>query len=236
MRLYTPQLTLILILIGILPLSALAGSYHPHGQIEQAVRDYVEQQIEALDGSDSEISLSRLDNRLKLAKCETPLEIFSLAKFNPAGRNNIGVRCHAPRFWKIFVPVSIKFYAEVVVAAHPLNRGTTLSKEDLLLDRRQITNHQGGYFTTLDAVIGRDVRRPIRLGAIVQDNATISAKIIKKGQTVTLRSGSRHFQVITSGKALSDGALGDIIKVSNSKSQRQVEGKVVAPGVVEIHN
>jgi len=236
LRISQTTLLLTILLIGLLPFKTLAQPYQQHSQIEQAVKTYVQQQIETLDGADSEISLNRLDNRLKLAQCEEPLEIFTLTKFNPAGRNNIGVRCHAPRFWKIFVPVNIKFYSNVVVAAHPLSRGTTLSKTNLLLDRRQITNHQGGYFTSLDKVIGRETNRPVRLGAIIQENATTTAKIIKKGQVVTLRSGSKHFQVITSGKALSDGALGDIIKVSNSKSQRLVEGTVVAPGIVEIHN
>ncbi len=224
-----------------LPQALLAESanLHPHVDIEQAVHDFVEQQITALDNSqntESEITLGRLDSRLTLAKCENPLKVFSLAKFIPIGRNNIGVECTTPHYWKVYIPVSIKFFSTVVVAAKPLSRGTTLDVDDLTLDRRQITNHLGGYFTDLEQVIGRKVRRAIRLGDIIQENATEAAKWVKKGQIVTLRSGNSRFQVISSGKALSDGAEGEIVRVSNSKSQRVVEGTVVAPGIVEIRN
>ncbi len=210
--------------------------FQPHSQIEQAVRDYVEAELDKLANSNSEVTLGRLNNRLKLSQCTEPLEIFSLSRFNPAGRNNIGVRCHAPRFWKVFIPVTIKFYSTVVVATSPLSRGTTITSNDVTLDRRQIANHLGGYFTTLSDVIGREVRQPIRLGSIIQQNATDAEKIVKKGQPVTLRSGSSRFKVITSGKALNNGILGDIIRVQNSKSERIVEGTIVAPGIVEILN
>ncbi len=231
-----------MIKIGLFVLLSLFGNaiaqegYQPHSQIEQAVRDYVEAELNKLANSNSEITLGRLNNRLKLSQCAEPLEIFSLSKFNPAGRNNIGVRCHTPRFWKIFIPVTIKFYSTVVVATSPLSRGTTITSGDVVLDRRQIANHLGGYFTTLDNVIGREVRQPIRLGSIIQQNATNAEKIVKKGQLVTLRSGSSRFKVITSGKALNNGILGDIIRVQNSKSERIVEGTIVAPGIVEILN
>ncbi len=215
---------------------AFAQQYQAHSEIEQAVRDYVESQLNTPVNSNSEITLDRLNNRLKLSQCEEPLEIFSLNPFNPTGRNNIGVRCHAPRFWKVFIPVTITFYSTVVVANRPLHRGTTLTADDLRLDRRQIANHLGGYFTSIEEVIGRDVRRSIRMGNIVQQNATDAEKVIKKGEQITLRSGNSRFSVVTSGKALSNGALGDIIRVKNSKSERIVEGTVVAPGVVKIHN
>ncbi len=235
----TPQQ---IIKIGLFVLLLLFGNaaaqeeHQSHAQIEQAVRDYVEAELNKLANSNSEITLGRLNNRLKLSQCAEPLEIFSLSKFNPAGRNNIGVRCHAPRFWKIFIPATIKFYSTVAVAAIPLRRGTTITVSDVALDRRQIANHLGGYFTNINDVVGREVRQPIRLGSIIQQNATHAEKVIKKGELVTLRSSSSRFKVITSGKALNSGTLGDIIRVQNSKSERIVEGTVVAPGLVEIRN
>ncbi len=230
------RITLTLVLIFIFPSIAMAQTFHKHSDIKDVVRGYVQQQVNNFNPDNSKIELGRLDQRLKLTQCNEVLEIFSLTKFNPTGRNNIGVRCHSPRYWKIFIPVTIKFYSSVVIAAHPISRGSTLTLKNVILDNRQVANHLGGYFDSIEEALGREVRRPIRLGAIIQRNATEAEKVVKKGQIVTLRSGNSRFQVVTSGKALSDGALGDVIRVMNSQSQRVVEGRVAAIGVVEILN
>lgn len=233
---YTILIWLTLTCISILPISASASEGHSLDSIKKAVLHYVEQQITQSETIDSEISLGRLDDRLKLAQCETALEIFTLSKFNPTGRNNIGVRCNAPHHWKIFVPVTITFFAEVAIAAHPLSRGMTINEGDFRMDRRQITNHHGGYFTSAEELIGRDVRRAVRMGDIIQEKATDPVKLVRKGQSVTLRSGNDQFYVISSGKALSDGSMNSIISVKNNSSGRVVEGTVIGPGVVEIRN
>ncbi|MDX1334949.1 MAG: flagellar basal body P-ring formation chaperone FlgA, partial [Gammaproteobacteria bacterium] len=58
--------------------------------------------------------------------------------------------------------------------------------------------------------------------------------MVKRGQDIDLFIKTRSYEIHSSGKALSDGARGDVIRVKNSRSSKIVEGTIVGPGIVQI--
>jgi flagella basal body P-ring formation protein FlgA len=58
--------------------------------------------------------------------------------------------------------------------------------------------------------------------------------LVKRGSQVILRAGAGMFEVNVVGKALSDAAEGERVRVKNVKSQRIVEGYVMADGSVQV--
>lgn len=72
---------------------------------------------------------------------------------------------------------------------------------------------------------------PVRLSK----PAPAQARLIRRGELVTLLSRGGAIEVRAQGKALGDGALGDSIQVQNSSSGRVVGGVVRAAGQVEVN-
>jgi flagella basal body P-ring formation protein FlgA len=58
--------------------------------------------------------------------------------------------------------------------------------------------------------------------------------LIKRGEKVTILADTGAVQVRMEGKALMDGARGQVIRVRNLSSKREVEAAVVAPGIVQV--
>lgn len=83
-------------------------------------------------------------------------------------------------------------------------------------------------------LIGKEVRRPLMANRPVQDRAVMAPRAVVKGARVEIRFSSGALHLTAPGKALADGALGEIIRVVNSSSNTIVTGEVTAPGVVEV--
>jgi flagellar basal body P-ring formation protein FlgA len=81
-----------------------------------------------------------------------------------------------------------------------------------------------------DLAIGKAARRPLREGAAVQASDLIAAKVVKRNETVTVAYQSDGVTLTLDGKALADGAVGDVIGVSNLQSKKTIDAVVVGPG------
>jgi flagella basal body P-ring formation protein FlgA len=106
----------------------------------------------------------------------------------------------------------------IVVPAHDINRGDTISESDLIyatVDGAQLTS--GRTLAAGQAFRSDDVRRPI---------------VILKGQTVTMEFEAPGVELTAMGRAMSEGGVGDTVTIQNPASYRMISGVVIAPGVV----
>ena len=58
--------------------------------------------------------------------------------------------------------------------------------------------------------------------------------LVCRNDSVLIRAGQSGLAIVTTGKALSDGAIGDEIRVQNSKSKRIIDGVITAVGEVSV--
>lgn len=98
-----------------------------HQRIREAARAHVLARADQLPGQ-IEVKIARLDPRLRLRRCERPLETYDSPNGLRPGRNVVGVRCTGQHPWKLYVTVDIATLQPVVVAARPLARGQQVSR------------------------------------------------------------------------------------------------------------
>jgi flagella basal body P-ring formation protein FlgA len=73
-------------------------------------------------------------------------------------------------------------------------------------------------------------------GARVQSAAyTTAAPAIKRGDTVVMVYVAPGLQLTARGKALTDAAVGQTVRLTNLQSNRTVEAVVTGPGTVAVH-
>ncbi|RJQ45331.1 MAG: flagella basal body P-ring formation protein FlgA [Gammaproteobacteria bacterium] len=213
-----------------------AEQYQALEQVQTAAREFVLRQM-AADGArqgEQEVSTGALDPRLQLSRCATPLEAFAANGTRYiAGAGSVGVRCAAPKPWSVYVPVQVTRYAEVVVAARSLARGTQLAADDVRLARREIRGATD-YFTDVQHVIGKQVKRPLGGDAVLTAQVIELPRLVRREQRVTILVLGEGVEVRMAGEARGDAAQGEPVKVRNLISKRIVEGVATAPGVVTV--
>ncbi|MCG8488978.1 MAG: flagellar basal body P-ring formation protein FlgA [Chromatiales bacterium] len=226
------------LLLGLLLSGSLAGQpvnseHHPRQAIAEAARTYLETTL-VQDTAGASVKITPLDHRLKLARCEAPLEAFSPPGGIKLGRTTVGVRCQTPSPWSIYISANVSVEAPVVVAVRDLARGQAITDKDLKVKISDTSHLLRGYFETIDEVAGQISKRTIRRGQVVTPSMLVVRKTIKRGDQVTIVAGAGGIQVRMQGKAMKQGNPGDLITVMNTKSKKQVEARVVSKGMVMV--
>ena len=200
--------------------------------IKQAVKSYLleQPQIQRLD--DVTVSAGPLDRRLKLNQCSDPLQLFLPPGGKLVGKSTVGVRCTGYKPWTLYVPVNIIAYAQVATANYPLQRGAMLTKNDFTMVKQPLHQLPPGYMDNIEELPGKQLTRTVTAGKTLTRNMLKSPTLVKRGQQVTLIAKNSNFEVRVNGKALSNGAEGDRIRVQNLSSKKVVEGTINAQGAV----
>lgn len=213
--------------------ASASAQTEPHQAILDTAREFLERQLDTRAGK-SEIRMGSLDSRLRLARCDAPLEGYLPAGGRLTGNTSVGVRCTGSQPWKLYVPARVAVIEKVVVSRGFLARGTVLGPEHLVLAEREVTAAGHGYIKDAREAIGRVLRQPVQDGLVVTPAMLSRPKLIRRGDEVMILSQRGAFEVRMKGNALSDGAEGDRIRVRNLNSRRIVEGRVSADGTVMV--
>lgn len=180
-----------------------------------------------------DFSVSKVDPYLRLTSCSKPLSLEKIGD-KLIGRISIAVRCEGNKLWKIFVPVTVRAYRKVVTAAVPLARNQTLEPALLELTEKDVSHLTQGYFSSITAVAGKSLSRPLRLSGVLQPNMVIEPVIIKRGDEVIIIAKTGTLSVKSPGIAINDGRLGQQIQVRNKSSKRVVMARVISSQQVQV--
>jgi flagella basal body P-ring formation protein FlgA len=227
-----------IILLGLLltnPVLAQSSSkpHQSHQSIIDATKAYLQTTL-TQDTPRAKINVTPLDHRLKLTQCDMPLEAFSPPGGVKLGRTSVGVRCHSPAPWSLYISANVAIEAPVVIAIRDLPRGQAIDAKDLKTKVSDTSHLLRGYFESIDEVVGQTLKRTLRRGQVVTPSMLVVRKTIKRGDPVTIIAGSETIQVRMQGKAMKQGNPGELITVMNTQSKRKIEARVVSKGVVMI--
>lgn len=128
----------------------------------------------------------------------------------------------------------VQLYGNVCTAARTLKRGSLLSLEDVNISRRNITMLGGDIVQDLSAVLGKELKTTLKPGSLLLTSLLRAPQIIKRGDMVVIVSGSDTIHISVPGKARTAGALGDIIKVKNMMSRRELYAKIINQDEVQV--
>ncbi len=198
--------------------------------LEEAVNSYlVRSEIQARH----EVEVHRLDPRLRLPACNKEPVVRLESPAQPVGRVTLRVRCEGTSPWTIFVPAQVRIFQGVLIANRPLKRLAVLSASDLKLAERDIGLLNQGYLTAIEQAVGKKLTRQLLTDQILAPNYLKQAEVVRKGDHVVITARSAGISVRMGGEALTDGALGEQIRVRNRGSERVIRARITGPGQVE---
>lgn len=214
--------------------SATASSSESLATIRETAEQFAIEQIDRTGLSNIEAHAKSMDERLKLGKCETPLEAFNSGNTANLSRTTIGVRCLGPKPWTLYVPVRISATASAVFTSQPLTRGEGIEEKHLEIRQVPFDQLPRNYFSTVEALLDKQLRQSLRAQIVVTANAVAPKEVVQRGQEVIILANGKNIQVRMNGIALSSGASGELISVRNTNSGRTIEATIVNADTVSV--
>ncbi|WP_193222221.1 flagellar basal body P-ring formation chaperone FlgA [Alkalilimnicola sp. S0819] len=223
----------LLLALCLIPGAAPAEALQSLESIRQKVQAYLQENHAGL-GENTRVEIGRLDRRLRLAACGEPLAVSSPYGKPRSGSVTLEVSCAGPKAWRLYVPARIESYLPVLSLSRNLPRGAMLKESDLQPLRQNIAALPHGYFTDAAELVGMELRRPLRAGAVVSPGAVKAPTLVRRGQNVRLVVESGGVRISSQLEALQDGAEGELIRLKNPRSGRIVQGRVSGRDTVRI--
>jgi len=125
-------------------------------------------------------------------------------------------------------------FEDIVCSTKPLNRKVVLEHRDIFLSTRNVSKVKDTYFTRLEDLIGKRLKRKAGNGEIIFASMVETPPVIKKGDKVTIIAESSALLVKTIGIALTDGYPGEQISVRNIMSNKRVQAIVIDQSTVKV--
>lgn len=120
------------------------------------------------------------------------------------------------------------------VATRDLPRGAQIGPSDMRLEQKEARRIPRDAAAPGDEVVGLQLRRGVRKGRIVRERWLEAVSKVKRGDLVRIVVRSGGLQIVGKGRAVTDGAIGDRIRVVNTDSRREITGRVTRDGSIHV--
>lgn len=181
------------------------------------------------------VKLNALDQRLQLSHCDNPLTYELQNRRAHASNVTLKVRCLSPATpWSFYMTAKVEHIRSVLVASRTIIKGAAITADDFTSVDRVANGRSANVLTQPHQAIGKQAKRPIGQGESLTSSSLMAAMVIHKGDQVVVTAAAGGISVTTAGTAMTNGKVGQQIRVQNGKTDRIIKAQVVAAGYVEV--
>lgn len=127
---------------------------------------------------------------------------------------------------KIWVNAEIDVSRKVVVCNRTLPRNHVISQEDIRLDTLSLKEFPEDVITDPLEAIGKRTQRTVDVNSPLKFKCLEVMPLVKRGDLVTIVAESDMVKITTQGVAIENGGKGEMVRVINTGSQKEVYGTV----------
>ena len=217
------------------PHSALSAAIDREQEVRTVVTTFVTTRTAGM-GWDVHIRKITISDALKLPAGDIDYEIVASQQWEGWGTISIAVlaRQNDKVLRNIPVRVDVEAMTDMVVALHQIEYGSTVTATDVAVQKREITSSSHLAARHTDDVVGKKARTTLRANQPVRADQLEKIPLIKSGQMVTIVAENSVLKISVTGKANSSGAEGEIIRVQNLTSLKEIPAKVIDASTVQV--
>lgn len=130
--------------------------------------------------------------------------------------------------------VSVAVVADYAVTRRALDRGATLTADDLSIVRGDVRGVPIRRLPDPAQLVGSRLLRPLAKEAVVPANAVAVRTLVTRGEPVTVVARAGGAEVTAEMTAAGSGNPGQLIRVVNAETRRAITGRVLADGRIEV--
>ncbi|MBA2849788.1 flagellar basal body P-ring formation protein FlgA [Thermosulfuriphilus ammonigenes] len=128
----------------------------------------------------------------------------------------------------------LEIYQKVPVLKRDLPRGSEITSRDLSLVRFPLSRLPQDLITDPEELKGKILKRSLRAGLPLRSSFLRARPLVHRGEMVTIVAESGSLRVTALGEAREDGAKGEIIRVRNLASRKEIMARVAGPNLVKV--
>jgi flagella basal body P-ring formation protein FlgA len=122
----------------------------------------------------------------------------------------------------------------VPVLSHPMGRGEVVRTRDLTWQKLRPEQLRPMVLTDADQLVGQVARQTLRAGMPLTEGDLQKPLAVNRGAMVTMVLSYGGMALTAQGRALDQGSLGDVIRVTNEHSNLTVEGTIIGPNQLRV--
>lgn len=130
----------------------------------------------------------------------------------------------------IFLTWASGAIAELVVPVKTIRANNVIAASDLTTAQ----GHHDNAFSGLEEVVGQEARRTLYAGRPILVDDIGPPALVQRNQIVSLEFVSGGLTILTEGRSLERGGIGDSVRIMNLSSRATLFGQVLANGRVQV--
>jgi len=130
--------------------------------------------------------------------------------------------------------ISTSSLARIVVPAHDIKRGDVIGDSDLVYQNVNAAAMIAGIASSMDQLDGMEARRFLHAGEALRLDDVRHPILVTKGSNVTMTFSAPGIALTETGKAMSEGGMGETVTVLNPVSYKQISAVVTGSGQVRV--
>lgn len=152
----------------------------------------------------------------------------------PLGKVSLAIlfRCQGHQR-RALVEAEVRAWAKVAVASRRLPRYHILQEGDVRLEERELS-HLLGFVTDPRQLLGKRTKVSIPQGTVLRWDQVEIPPVVKRGKVVTMVLETPCIRATALGVAVEDGRRGEVIRVKNLSSHREVFAEVLDRSTVRV--
>lgn len=166
---------------------------------------------------------------------EVNVKVESLSRYSING--NFSLRftfsVDGREYEKRLIPFNLVVMKEVIVATNQIEMNKIITEDDLTLSSQDI-GLSLDVFLEKDKLVGKCAKKMISKGAFITSDMVEQPAIIKQGDPITIVAESSSLRISVQGKAMENGKNGQVIRVINTSSLKELLAQVIDNKTVKI--
>lgn len=199
-------------------------------ELEKLISRKAAEQLRA-DENDIELTISHLPAEIKTEKTDTALQFANFTLALQSG--NFEARLFLPgsklitEASPLIVSGMLHRMADVVKVKNNVERGANITINDVELVRIKHNQLAANAVRDVADIQGMVAKRSLSEDTFLRSSDLAKAKLVSRNEMVLILYETPAMTVTTRGKALMDGAMGEVIEIQNMASKRNVTATVI---------
>ena len=135
---------------------------------------------------------------------------------------------------RVFLSGSARAWRQQVVLNNAVPARSAIEAGDVTEKRQLIDNLPPDPPLTLDRTVGQAASRDLKPGQVVTSSMVMALKLVSQGQDVTVDTRAGGIRLTTAARALTDGAIGQTVRLRNESTREVFNAVVTGPKQVSL--
>ncbi|MCX5807260.1 MAG: flagellar basal body P-ring formation chaperone FlgA [Proteobacteria bacterium] len=200
--------------------------------VEAKIKDFIRKFYN--EREDVYIKLNHLPDSLKDKSRVKHINFAKIPDSNGDGLCLVEIDEKHGRTKNVYVSFRVSNKKKMFVLKQAAKKGDIVRSDDIFVKEVYLNGNGMDYPLKIGDVMGKALKRDVSAGTVITSQVLEDSFVMQRGDTVNIVAENKKLLVQTKGRTLERGKIGDFIRVKNLTSNKEIVGRVVGSGTVNV--